>query len=199
MRGDRSPRVGGRPALRHDARTLRATATVLLDALGARLMKAPAAEWADRLRPLGIAVGPVADLGDVLDGELVRARDGHLGRDRRRAVALGGEPHPVRRRRREYRPAPACTSTPQTSWSGPTKSRVRRRSRRRPLHSWGSTDTSGPSRRRPRRPSTALFTRMVADPLSRWAMHVAQLPPRTRRAGSSRRAGRPRGSCRPAW
>jgi CoA:oxalate CoA-transferase len=47
---------------------------VLLDALGARLREAPAAEWADRLRPLGIAVGAVVDLGDALDGELVRAR-----------------------------------------------------------------------------------------------------------------------------
>jgi crotonobetainyl-CoA:carnitine CoA-transferase CaiB-like acyl-CoA transferase len=28
----------------------------------------------DRLRPLGIAVGAVADLGDALDGELVRSR-----------------------------------------------------------------------------------------------------------------------------
>jgi CoA:oxalate CoA-transferase len=47
---------------------------VLLDALGALLREAPAAEWADRLRPLGIAVGAVVDLGDALDGELVRAR-----------------------------------------------------------------------------------------------------------------------------
>ncbi|HEV3133104.1 MAG TPA: CoA transferase [Acidimicrobiia bacterium] len=46
----------------------------LLDALGARLKEAPAAEWADRLRPLGIAVGAVTDLGDTLDGELVRSR-----------------------------------------------------------------------------------------------------------------------------
>jgi crotonobetainyl-CoA:carnitine CoA-transferase CaiB-like acyl-CoA transferase len=46
----------------------------LLAALGARLREAPAAQWAERLRPLGIAVGAVTDLDDVLDGELVRSR-----------------------------------------------------------------------------------------------------------------------------
>ena len=46
----------------------------LLDALGARLKEASAEEWTERLRPLGIAVGAVADLGDALDGELVRSR-----------------------------------------------------------------------------------------------------------------------------
>lgn len=48
--------------------------TELLDALGARLKETPADEWAERLRPLGIAVGAVADLGDALDGDLVRSR-----------------------------------------------------------------------------------------------------------------------------
>ena len=48
--------------------------TELLDALGARLQKATAAEWVERLRPLGIPVAAVVNLGDVLDGELVRTR-----------------------------------------------------------------------------------------------------------------------------
>jgi crotonobetainyl-CoA:carnitine CoA-transferase CaiB-like acyl-CoA transferase len=47
----------------------------LLDALGARLRELSAAEWVDRLRPLGVAVGAVATLADALDGELVRTRD----------------------------------------------------------------------------------------------------------------------------
>src|SRR5262245_22757171 len=46
----------------------------LLEALGARLKEASAAEWVGRLRPLGIAVGAVVDLADALDGELVRSR-----------------------------------------------------------------------------------------------------------------------------
>jgi crotonobetainyl-CoA:carnitine CoA-transferase CaiB-like acyl-CoA transferase len=47
----------------------------LIDELGARLQQGPAAEWVERLRPLGIAVGEVVDLADALDGELVRRRD----------------------------------------------------------------------------------------------------------------------------
>ncbi len=47
----------------------------LVDALQARLLEAPAAEWVERLRPLGIAVGAVVALGDALDGDLVRGRD----------------------------------------------------------------------------------------------------------------------------
>ena len=46
----------------------------LLDALGARLKEGSAVEWTERLRPLGIPVGAVVDLGDALDGELVRSR-----------------------------------------------------------------------------------------------------------------------------
>jgi crotonobetainyl-CoA:carnitine CoA-transferase CaiB-like acyl-CoA transferase len=46
----------------------------LLAALAARLREASAAEWVERLRPLGIPVGAVEDLGDVLDGDLVRSR-----------------------------------------------------------------------------------------------------------------------------
>jgi CoA:oxalate CoA-transferase len=47
----------------------------LLDALGARLKEAPAAEWVERLRPLGIAAGEVVELDDALDGEFVRSRE----------------------------------------------------------------------------------------------------------------------------
>jgi CoA:oxalate CoA-transferase len=46
----------------------------LLAELGARLEAAPAAEWVERLRPLGIAVGAVTSLDEALDGDLVRAR-----------------------------------------------------------------------------------------------------------------------------
>src|SRR5262245_61724252 len=47
----------------------------LLEALGARFREAPASEWVERLRPLGIAVGAVVELADALDGELVRSRE----------------------------------------------------------------------------------------------------------------------------
>jgi crotonobetainyl-CoA:carnitine CoA-transferase CaiB-like acyl-CoA transferase len=47
----------------------------LLGALGERLKEAPASEWEERLRPLGIPVGAVKDLAEALDGELVRSRD----------------------------------------------------------------------------------------------------------------------------
>ena len=46
----------------------------LLDALAARLHEATAAEWEERLRPLGIPAGAVRELGDALDGDLVRSR-----------------------------------------------------------------------------------------------------------------------------
>jgi crotonobetainyl-CoA:carnitine CoA-transferase CaiB-like acyl-CoA transferase len=46
----------------------------LLAELGARLAQATAAEWEKRLRPLGIAAGAVRELGEALDGELVRSR-----------------------------------------------------------------------------------------------------------------------------
>jgi crotonobetainyl-CoA:carnitine CoA-transferase CaiB-like acyl-CoA transferase len=46
----------------------------LLDALAARLKEATAAEWEERLRPLGIPAGAVRELGDALDGDLVRSR-----------------------------------------------------------------------------------------------------------------------------
>jgi CoA:oxalate CoA-transferase len=47
---------------------------VLLHELGAELLRSSAAEWVARLRPLGIAVGEVVDLGHALDGDLVRER-----------------------------------------------------------------------------------------------------------------------------
>jgi crotonobetainyl-CoA:carnitine CoA-transferase CaiB-like acyl-CoA transferase len=47
----------------------------LLDVLSARLREASAADWEQRLRPLGIPVGAVKELGEALDGELVRSRD----------------------------------------------------------------------------------------------------------------------------
>jgi crotonobetainyl-CoA:carnitine CoA-transferase CaiB-like acyl-CoA transferase len=47
---------------------------VLVDELQAVLADAPAAGWVERLRPLGIAVGEVVDLGDALDGELAQSR-----------------------------------------------------------------------------------------------------------------------------
>jgi CoA:oxalate CoA-transferase len=46
----------------------------LVELLTARLLEGTAAEWTARLRPLGIAVGPIVDLAETLDGELVRSR-----------------------------------------------------------------------------------------------------------------------------
>jgi len=46
----------------------------LLEALGARLKEASALEWEEHLRPLGIPAGAVRELGDALDGDLVRSR-----------------------------------------------------------------------------------------------------------------------------
>ena len=46
----------------------------LLAALGERLKQASAVEWEERLRPLGIPAGAVREIGDALDGELVRSR-----------------------------------------------------------------------------------------------------------------------------
>jgi len=53
---------------RHDNRM------ALLSLLSPVLEEASAREWVARLRPLGLAVGAVADLGDALDDELVRRR-----------------------------------------------------------------------------------------------------------------------------
>jgi crotonobetainyl-CoA:carnitine CoA-transferase CaiB-like acyl-CoA transferase len=46
----------------------------LLDALTAILRQASAADWEQRLRPLGIPVGAVMELPETLDGDLVRSR-----------------------------------------------------------------------------------------------------------------------------
>jgi crotonobetainyl-CoA:carnitine CoA-transferase CaiB-like acyl-CoA transferase len=46
----------------------------LLLALGEELRRVSAAEWVERLRPLGLAVGEVVGLADALDGELARSR-----------------------------------------------------------------------------------------------------------------------------
>jgi crotonobetainyl-CoA:carnitine CoA-transferase CaiB-like acyl-CoA transferase len=69
----------GRPEWSDDPRfaTMHARAEhrdALLAELGSVLKSASAEEWTARLRPLGVPVGPVADLDAVLDGELVRAR-----------------------------------------------------------------------------------------------------------------------------
>jgi CoA:oxalate CoA-transferase len=69
----------GRPDWAVDTRftTMRArfeNRSALLDELGAVLRGASAAEWVERLRPLGIAVGEVVELGAALDGDLARSR-----------------------------------------------------------------------------------------------------------------------------
>ena len=46
----------------------------LLEELGAVLRGSSAADWVERLRPLGIAVGEVVDLGQALDGDLAQSR-----------------------------------------------------------------------------------------------------------------------------
>jgi crotonobetainyl-CoA:carnitine CoA-transferase CaiB-like acyl-CoA transferase len=60
----------------------------LLGLLSPVLMQAGAREWVARLRPLGLAVGAVADLGDALDGDLVR--------DRGMVVTLDTDERPLR-------------------------------------------------------------------------------------------------------
>jgi CoA:oxalate CoA-transferase len=47
----------------------------LLDGLAPRFMEATAAEWTARLRPLGIPVDTVVDLGEALDGAVAHSRD----------------------------------------------------------------------------------------------------------------------------
>ena len=101
----------------------------LLDELGAVLTSAPAADWVERLRPLGIAVGEVVDLGDALDGELARSRGVVVSVDTRdgplrmvgNPIRCAGEPAVVR--------APhGSTSTPASSSATLRPTRVRRRS-----------------------------------------------------------------------
>ena len=69
----------GRPEWAADARFATvharyANRAELLAALSAELKTATAVEWADRLRPLGLAVGAVVTLDEALDGDLVRER-----------------------------------------------------------------------------------------------------------------------------
>ena len=79
----------------------------LLDALGARLRQAPAAEWAERLRPLGLAVGAVTDLDAALDGELVRSRGMVVEIDTPAGpLRLVGSPVRFDGKRTDYRPPP---------------------------------------------------------------------------------------------
>jgi CoA:oxalate CoA-transferase len=54
---------------RHDNRV------ALLEMLSPLLRASSARDWVARLRPLGLAVGVVADLGDALDDDLVRGRE----------------------------------------------------------------------------------------------------------------------------
>ncbi len=68
----------------------------LLDALGAELRTAPAAEWVARLRPLGIAVGEVVNLADALDGDLARGRGMVVSVDTPEgSLRMVGQPDPV--------------------------------------------------------------------------------------------------------
>ncbi|HSO97091.1 MAG TPA: CoA transferase [Acidimicrobiia bacterium] len=68
----------GRPVWADDPRfaTMRARSehrAALVEELGRELMRSSAAEWVERLRPLGLAAGEVVDLGDALDGDLARS------------------------------------------------------------------------------------------------------------------------------
>ena len=111
-----------------------------------------ATEWAERLRPLGIAVGAVVDLAAALDGELVRSRGMVVTIDTPAGpLRLVGHPRPLRRRavpttaRR-----PASTSTPPTCWTPRCVSpadHIRRR--------YASARTGGVRRRSRRRRAAA--------------------------------------------
>jgi CoA:oxalate CoA-transferase len=46
----------------------------LIELLGARLREASAVAWAEKLRPLGLAVGAVVNLDEALDSDYVRSR-----------------------------------------------------------------------------------------------------------------------------
>jgi crotonobetainyl-CoA:carnitine CoA-transferase CaiB-like acyl-CoA transferase len=81
--------------------------TELTDALQARLMDAPATEWVERLRPLGIAIGAVTGLGDALDGDFVRERDIIVSVDTDAGpLRMIGSPIRVGDERPEYRVPP---------------------------------------------------------------------------------------------
>jgi crotonobetainyl-CoA:carnitine CoA-transferase CaiB-like acyl-CoA transferase len=79
----------------------------LLDDLGAVLREAPAAEWVPRLRPLGIAVGEVVGLADVLEGDLVRSRGMVVSVDTPDGqLRMVGNPIRCEDAGQEYRPPP---------------------------------------------------------------------------------------------
>jgi CoA:oxalate CoA-transferase len=79
----------------------------LLARLGAALKQAPATEWVERLRPLGIAAGAVLELGDALDGDFVRSRDMVVGVDTADGpIYAMGSPIRVDGQRAEYRTPP---------------------------------------------------------------------------------------------
>jgi crotonobetainyl-CoA:carnitine CoA-transferase CaiB-like acyl-CoA transferase len=81
--------------------------TELIDALGARLREVTTAEWVDRLRPLGIPVGAVVDLGEALDGDLVAARDMVVSIDTAAGpIRLVGNPIHCSDAEPAYRPPP---------------------------------------------------------------------------------------------
>jgi CoA:oxalate CoA-transferase len=102
----------GRPEWGTDARfaTMHARfehRTELLALLGERLKEASAAEWTARLRPLGIPVGPVVDLGEALDSELVKAREMVVSVDTADGpLRMVGNPIRIEGVRREYRVPP---------------------------------------------------------------------------------------------
>jgi crotonobetainyl-CoA:carnitine CoA-transferase CaiB-like acyl-CoA transferase len=79
----------------------------LLDGLSARLRDAPADEWVERLRPLGIPVGAVVSLADALDEELVRSRGMVVSVDTADGpLNMVGNPIRCTDARQEYRPPP---------------------------------------------------------------------------------------------
>jgi CoA:oxalate CoA-transferase len=79
----------------------------LLEALGAELRKASAAEWVARLRPLGIPVGEVVNLAEALDGDLVRSRGTVVTADTPEGpLRMVGNPIRYTDARQEYRVPP---------------------------------------------------------------------------------------------
>ncbi|MBM3672287.1 MAG: CoA transferase [Actinobacteria bacterium] len=79
----------------------------LLADLGAVLRQAPAGEWVERLRPLGLAVGEVLGLDAALDGDLAQARGMVTGIDTPDGpLRMVGNPIHVVDQEPEYRPPP---------------------------------------------------------------------------------------------
>jgi CoA:oxalate CoA-transferase len=79
----------------------------LLALLSAELKAATAVEWAERLRPLGLAVGAVMNLDEALDGDLVRERGMVVAIDTDEGpLRLVGSPVRFEGASPEYRPPP---------------------------------------------------------------------------------------------